>query len=70
RSLMDYGVALGRRFRSLKLWFVLRYFGRQGIMARLRHHLELAQELARRVEGEPGWEVVAPVELALVTFRF
>lgn len=70
RSLMDYGVSLGRRFRSLKLWFVLRAFGRRGLVARIRHHLELARDLAGRVEAEEGWEVVAPVHLATVALRF
>lgn len=70
RSLMDYGVALGRRFRSLKLWFVLRYFGREGIMARIREHMRLASQLADRVRAEAGWHVVAPVELGLVVFRY
>ena len=70
RSLMDYGVSLGRRFRSLKLWFVLRYFGRQGIVARIRHHLELTRELAGWIEEEPGWSVLAPVELGAVAFRY
>lgn len=70
RSLMDYGVSLGRRFRSLKLWFVLRYFGREGVVARIRHHLELARELSDWISAEPGWTVVAPVELGAVAFRY
>ena len=70
RSLMDYGVSLGRRFRSLKLWFVLRYFGRRGIEAALRRHLELARAFVGWVEEEPAWTVVAPVRLATVAFRF
>lgn len=69
RDLMDYGVALGRRFRSLKLWFVLRYFGREGIAANLREHIRLAQAFAAWVEGERGWEVSAPVPFSLVCFR-
>lgn len=69
RSLMDYGVSLGRRFRSLKLWFVLRYFGREGIVARIRHHLELTRELAGWIDEESRWEVLAPVELGAVAFR-
>jgi aromatic-L-amino-acid decarboxylase len=66
---MDYGVSLGRRFRSLKLWFVLRYFGRSGIERRIRRHVEMAQGLARRIEETEGWRVMAPVHLGLVTFR-
>ena len=70
RDLMDYGVALGRRFRSLKLWFVLRYFGRDGITALLREHMRLARALSGWVQEEPGWSVEAPVPLALVCFRY
>lgn len=70
RSLMDYGVSLGRRFRSLKLWFVLRYFGRLGLIARIRHHIDLARDFAGWVESEPGWSVLAPVELGAVAFRY
>ncbi|HSW30797.1 MAG TPA: pyridoxal-dependent decarboxylase [Longimicrobiales bacterium] len=70
RDLMDYGVALGRRFRSLKLWFVLRYFGREGIVANLREHVRLARAFAGWVEAAEGWELAAPVPFALVCFRF
>lgn len=70
RDLMDYGIALGRRFRSLKLWFVLRYFGRQGIVANIREHLRLARTLAAWVELEEGWSLEAPVPLGLVCFRY
>ncbi len=69
-NLMDYGNALGRRFRALKLWMVLRYFGRGGIAERLREHLRLAREFASWVEAEPRWEVVAPVPFSTVCFRF
>jgi aromatic-L-amino-acid decarboxylase len=70
RNLMDYGVSLGRRFRSLKLWFVLRYFGRQGIIDNIRHHISLAQELADWVDEAPQWQRMAPVELALTCLRY
>jgi aromatic-L-amino-acid/L-tryptophan decarboxylase len=70
RDLMDYGVALGRRFRSLKLWFVLRYFGRDGIVANLREHVRLARTFAGWVETAEGWELAAPVPFSLVCFRF
>ncbi len=69
-NLMDYGVALGRRFRSLKLWFVLRAFGAEGLRARLRHHLELAAEWVRQVEDAPGWELAAPCPMATPVFRY
>ena len=70
RDLMDYGVSLGRRFRSLKLWFVLRYFGREGIIARLRDHVAMARELSATVAATPGWSVVAPTHLSTVAFRY
>ena len=70
RNLMDYGVALGRRFRSLKLWFVLRYFGAEGIRERIRAHMGMARELAAWVDGEPDWERVAPVPFSTVVFRY
>jgi len=70
RNLMDYGVALGRRFRSLKLWFVLRYFGAEGIRKRIRQHVEMAKEVAGWVDGAPGWERVAPVPFSTVVFRY
>lgn len=70
RNLMDYGVALGRRFRSLKLWFVLRYFGVEGIRTRIRQHVEMAREFASWVDADPHWERVAPVPFSTVVFRF
>jgi aromatic-L-amino-acid decarboxylase len=69
-NLMDYGVQLGRRFRSLKLWMVLRAFGAEGIAERLRHHCELARDFAGMVHYEGGWEIAAPVPLSLVCFRY
>lgn len=66
---MDYGIQLGRRFRAIKLWFVLRYFGRAGLMARLRDHVRLARLFASWVEGSPDFELLAPVPFALVCFR-
>jgi aromatic-L-amino-acid/L-tryptophan decarboxylase len=65
----DWQVPLGRRFRALKLWFVLRAFGAEGLRARLRAHVGLAQELAARVEGHPSLELAAPVPLNLVCLR-
>jgi aromatic-L-amino-acid/L-tryptophan decarboxylase len=67
---MDYGVQLGRRFRSLKLWMVLRAFGADGLAERLRFHCELARDFAGMVHYAGDWEVVAPVPLALVVFRY
>ncbi|MGH9609161.1 MAG: pyridoxal phosphate-dependent decarboxylase family protein, partial [Bryobacteraceae bacterium] len=68
-NLMDYGFQLGRRFRSLKLWYVLRSFGRRGIMELLREAMRLAQIIKQLVETEPEFELCAPVTLSLVCFR-
>jgi aromatic-L-amino-acid/L-tryptophan decarboxylase len=70
RNYMDYGLQLGRRFRALKLWFVLRYFGAQGLRERLRSHIDLAQEFASWVKAEPHWEILAPHPLSVVCFRY
>ena len=68
-SLNEVSVPLGRRFRALKLWFVLRSLGRQGLQAMIREHVRLAAGFARWVEEEPGWEVCAPRRFSLVCFR-
>jgi aromatic-L-amino-acid decarboxylase len=68
-NLMDYGPALGRRFRALKLWAVIRCYGRSGLQERIREHVRLAQLFASWVEAEPAWEVVAPVPFSVVCFR-
>jgi len=70
RNYMDYGIQLGRRFRALKLWFVIRYFGAQGIVERLRDHIRLARLLAERIEADPDFEMAAPLSLSLVCFRY
>ncbi|MBV8116534.1 MAG: amino acid decarboxylase, partial [Candidatus Eremiobacteraeota bacterium] len=67
---MDYGLQLGRRFRALKLWFVVRHFGVAGIRERLRGHIELAQAFATWVDADPDWEVLAPHPLSVVCFRY
>jgi aromatic-L-amino-acid decarboxylase len=67
---MDYGVQLGRRFRALKLWMVIRAFGVDGLVARLREHRALAQGLADWVRDSGDWELLAPVAFGLVCFRF
>jgi aromatic-L-amino-acid decarboxylase len=69
-NLMDYGVQLGRRFRALKLWMVIRAFGADGLAARLEHHCALAASVAGWVRDEPAWELAAPVLLSLVCFRY
>ncbi|HJS70917.1 MAG TPA: aminotransferase class V-fold PLP-dependent enzyme [Gaiellaceae bacterium] len=68
-DLKDYGPALGRRFRGLKLWTVLRCYGREGLQALVREHVRLAQLFASWVEEERGWEVVAPHPFSVVCFR-
>ncbi|HEY3070693.1 MAG TPA: aminotransferase class V-fold PLP-dependent enzyme [Gaiellaceae bacterium] len=68
-DLKDYGPALGRRFRGLKLWTVLRCLGREGLQDLIREHVRLAQLFASWVEQEPGWEVVAPHPFSVVCFR-
>ena len=67
---MDYGVQLGRRFRALKLWMVIRAFGTDGIAERLRGHCALARTFAGWVEASPDWIVTAPVPFSLVCFRY
>jgi aromatic-L-amino-acid decarboxylase len=66
----DYGIQLGRRFRALKLWFVLRHFGAEGLRAQLRRHIELANEFASWIEAEPNWETLAPHPFSVVCFRY
>jgi aromatic-L-amino-acid decarboxylase len=68
-NLMDFGIQLGRRFRALKLWMVIRAFGAEGIRERIRHHCALGREFAAWVHAEPGFEVVAPVPFSTVCFR-
>jgi aromatic-L-amino-acid decarboxylase len=68
-DLKDYGPALGRRFRGLKLWAVLRYYGRDGLQALIREHVRLAQLFASWVEDTPGWEIAAHHPFSVVCFR-
>jgi aromatic-L-amino-acid/L-tryptophan decarboxylase len=68
-SLSDYGPALGRRFRSLKLWTVLRCYGREGLQLRIREAVRLAELFESWVRSEPGWEVCAPRRFSVVCFR-
>jgi aromatic-L-amino-acid decarboxylase len=68
-NLMDYGLALGRRFRALKLWFVFRRVGADGLRTALREHIALARTFAGWLEDDPAFEVVAPVHFGLVCFR-
>lgn len=69
-NLMDYGVPLGHRFRSLKFWFILRYFGLEGLRAILREHIALAKEFESWVRADQRFEVAAPTLFSVVCFRF
>jgi aromatic-L-amino-acid decarboxylase len=68
-SLSEYGMPLGRRFRALKLWAVLRCYGRAGLQATIREHIRLAELFEGWVRDEDGWEVCAPRHFSLVCFR-
>jgi aromatic-L-amino-acid/L-tryptophan decarboxylase len=69
RNLMDTGIQLGRRFRALKLWMVLRHFGADGLRARIAEHIRLAQLFASWVDRDPQFERLAPVPFSVVCFR-
>jgi aromatic-L-amino-acid decarboxylase len=66
----DWGIQLGRRFRALKLWFVIRSYGITGLQEKLREHLRMAQDLGGRIRETPGFQLMAPVPLNLVCFRY
>ncbi len=66
---MDYGIQLGRRFRSLKLWFIIRYFGTEGIIRRIREHLRLGKEFAKLIDDSPEFERMAPTPFSTICFR-
>jgi aromatic-L-amino-acid decarboxylase len=69
-NLMDYGVPLGRRFRALKLWFIMRSFGREGLAEMVRSHVRMAQDLAREIAADPRFEITAPHPFSVVCFRY
>jgi aromatic-L-amino-acid decarboxylase len=69
RDFMDYGIQLGRRFRALKLWMVIRYFGWEGLAARIREHIRLGRLLASWVDASPEFERMAPTPFSTVCFR-
>jgi aromatic-L-amino-acid decarboxylase len=66
----EYGVQLGRRFRALKLWMMIRYFGTDGMAERIRHHVAMAREMRSWIEAEPDWEMLAPTPFATLCFRY
>ncbi|HEY2569621.1 MAG TPA: pyridoxal-dependent decarboxylase [Candidatus Udaeobacter sp.] len=70
KNYMDYGIQLGRRFRALKAWVIFRNFGREGMAARLREHIRLANLFADWIQGDNEFELAAPVSLGVVCFRF
>ncbi len=69
-DLMDYSFQLGRRFRALKLWFVFRYFGTEGLAARIRDHVRMAQAFSSWIDTHPAFERLAPAPFSVVCFRF
>ncbi len=69
-NLMDYGVPLGRRFRALKLWFIMRTYGREGLAEILREHVRLAQDLALEIDADPRFERTAPTPFSAICFRY
>ena len=66
----DWGIPLGRRFRALKLWFVLRYYGVGGLQEMLRNHIEWTRELASQIDGDDEFELTSGPNLALLSFRW
>ncbi len=70
RNYRDWGIQLGRRFRALKLWFVIRAYGVKGLQEKIRAHLELGKWFADQIGQAPDFEILAPVPLNLVCFRF
>lgn len=66
----EWSVQLGRRFRALKLWFLVRAYGLEGLRTRIRDHVAWAGELARRIAGEPDFELTSPPVLSLFSFRY
>ncbi len=68
-NMMDYGIPLGRRFRSLKLWFVLRYYGHEGLAEIIREQVAMTQQLRDKIAADPRFEICAPSEFSVVCFR-
>jgi len=66
---MDYGIQLGRRFRSLKLWFIIRFFSVDGLQNRIREHIKFAAKFADWIDSSENFEMLAPVHFGVVCFR-
>jgi aromatic-L-amino-acid decarboxylase len=69
KNFRDWGIQLGRRFRALKLWFVIRSYGVEGLQEIIRRHIQLAQMFQEWAQDDPSFEVLAPVPLSVVCFR-
>ena len=70
RNYRDWGIQLGRRFRALKLWFVIRSYGVAGLREHIRGHIDMAHRLAREIEASEDFELMAPAPLALICLRY
>ena len=68
-NMMDYGIPLGRRFRALKLWFVLRYYGHEGLASVIREQVSMTRELLARIAADQRFEICAPAPLSVICFR-
>ena len=66
----EYGLQMGRRFRALKMWMMIRYFGAEGMAQRVREHVAMARRFAAWIDADPDWERLAPVPLSTVCFRY
>jgi aromatic-L-amino-acid decarboxylase len=70
KNYRDWGIQLGRRFRALKLWFVIRSYGLEGMREIIRNHLEMMKKFVSWIQEAPDFEILAPVSLNLVCFRY
>lgn len=70
KNYRDWGIPLGRRFRALKLWFVIRSYGIEGIQSKIRNHIKLAADLEQKISLHPNFELLAPRSLNLLCFRY
>jgi aromatic-L-amino-acid decarboxylase len=66
----DWGIPLGRRFRALKLWFVIRSYGVNGIKNRIREHISMTQNLGKKIDNHPDFEQMAPLNFNMTCFRY
>lgn len=70
KNYRDWGIQLGRRFRALKLWFVIRTYGVHGLQQFLRTQIAMAQQLGKRIQSTPGFQILAPLPLNVICFRY